>query len=77
MAISSLRPWRITASDELQSLIRRVVAALGQRRRQKQRARFWSEVQEGQREAATNAGGHAGPGCEKKFGIEAESERSG
>jgi hypothetical protein len=63
MALSIVIPSPVSVSEELRRLTRRVIALVG-RRRTKQRARFWSEVQEGEREAAEKTGDHAGPGIE-------------
>ncbi|MBW2425846.1 MAG: hypothetical protein JRG86_16485 [Deltaproteobacteria bacterium] len=74
MALSIVIPSPVSVSEELRRLTRRVIALVG-RRRTKQRARFWSEVHEGEREAAAKAGDHAGPGIETRFGMCADADK--
>ena len=55
----------MAVADELRRLIRRTATIFRQRAQASRRARFWSEVHEGEREAATNAADPVDPRFEQ------------
>jgi hypothetical protein len=65
MALWIMTPSNIAVADELRRLIRRIAGVFQERERAKQRARFWSDVREGEREATASAGNPVGPALEK------------
>ena len=60
-----MKQSRFAIADELMKLIGRITGIFRQHARTKQQARFWSDVREGQEEAATSAAVPGDPGPEE------------
>ena len=75
MAFWVMRLSGFAVADELRRLIHWIETIFRQRARTKQRARFWSEVHAGQKEAEANTGGYVGLRLEGRLRHQSRSRK--